>query len=274
MEHEHHHEHEYSCGIEGCAHCHEEENEITLKQIIAAAVLFVVAVIVEHLPIFQEESALLSSNQILRQTVFIAKLVLLCAAYLICGKNVLIGAVKNILRGKIFDEQFLMSVASIGAIILGEYPEAVAVMLLYQIGEYFQDSAVDKSRDSIKSLVELRPDKAFVLRDGNFVELRPEEVVVGDIIQVKPGERIPLDGIVVEGNSFVDTSALTGESVPKEIFAGKEVMGGFINTNGLIKVKVSKLASESSAARIIEMVENASAKKAHAEKFITRFAKV
>lgn len=278
MEHEHNHghahEHEYACGIEGCAHCHEEENEITLKQIIVAAILFAVAVIVEHLPIFQEESALLSSNQILRQTVSALKLLLFAAAYLVCGKNVLIGAFKNILHGKIFDEQFLMSVASIGAIILGEYPEAVAVMLLYQVGEYFQDSAVDKSRDSIKSLVELRPDKAFVLRDGNVVELRPEEVAVGDIIQVKPGERIPLDGIVTEGNSFVDTSALTGESVPKEIFEGREVMAGFINTSGLIKVKVSKLASESSAARIIEMVENASAKKAHAEKFITRFAKV
>lgn len=276
MEHEHNQEHlhEHACGIEGCAHCHEEKNEITLRQIIAAAIIFAIAVIAEHLPIFQEESALLSSNQILRQMIFAAKLLLFAAAYLICGKNVLLGAVKNILHGKIFDEQFLMSVASIGAIILGEYPEAVAVMLLYQIGEYFQDSAVDKSRDSIKSLVELRPDKAFVLRDGNVVELRPEEVAVGDIIQVKPGERIPLDGIVVEGNSFVDTSALTGESVPKEIFEGKEVMAGFINTNSLIKIKVSKLASESSAARIIEMVENASAKKAHAEKFITRFAKV
>lgn len=276
---EHEKNHGYCCGdaceSEGCGCCHEEEeNEITLKQIIVAAALFVVALVIEHVPIFQEGSALLSSKQIFGQAVLIAKLVLLCAAYLICGKNVLIGAVKNILHGKVFDEKFLMSVASIGAIILGEYPEAVAVMLLYQIGEYFQDSAVDKSRDSIKSLVALRPDKAFVLRDGNVVEMRPEEVAVGDTIQVKPGERIPLDGIVVEGNSFVDTSALTGESVPREIFSGMEVMAGFINTSGLVKIKVSKLASESSATRIIEMVENASAKKAHAEKFITRFAKV
>ena len=277
MEHEKNHEHccGDACESEGCGCCHEEEeNEITLKQIIVATALFVVALVIEHVPIFQEGSALLSSKQIFGQAVLIAKLVLLCAAYLICGKNVLIGAVKNILHGKVFDEKFLMSVASIGAIILGEYPEAVAVMLLYQIGEYFQDSAVDKSRDSIKSLVALRPDKAFVLHDGNVVEMRPEEVAVGDTIQVKPGERIPLDGIVVEGNSFVDTSALTGESVPREIFSGMEVMAGFINTSGLVKIKVSKLASESSATRIIEMVENASAKKAHAEKFITRFAKV
>lgn len=277
MEHEKNHGHccGGACESEGCGCCHEEEeNEITLKQIIVAAALFVVALVIEHVPIFQEGSALLSSKQIFGQAVFIAKLILLCAAYLICGKNVLIGAVKNILHGKVFDEKFLMSVASIGAIILGEYPEAVAVMLLYQIGEYFQDSAVDKSRDSIKSLIALRPDKAFVLRDGNVVEMRPEEVAVGDTIQVKPGERIPLDGIVVEGNSFVDTSALTGESVPREIFSGMEVMAGFINTSGLVKIKVSKLASESSATRIIEMVENASAKKAHAEKFITRFAKV
>lgn len=276
MEHEHNHEHhgEHACGIGSCAHCHEAENEITLRHIMVAAILFVVALLLEHIPIFQEESALLSSNQILRTAVFVVKLLSLVGAYLICGKNVLIGAIKNILCGKIFDEQFLMSLASIGAILLGEYSEAVAVLLLYQIGEYFQDSAVDKSRDSIKSLVELRPDKAFVLRDGAVVEVQPEEVALGDVIQVKPGERIPLDGIVVEGNSFVDTSALTGESVPKEIFTGKEVLAGFINTNGLIKIKVSKLASESSAARIIEMVENASAKKAHAEKFITRFAKV
>lgn len=196
------------------------------------------------------------------------------AAYLICAKGVLINAVKNIFKGQIFDEQFLMAAASIAALAIGEYPEAVAVMLFYQVGEWFEDYAVDKSRDSIQSLVGLRPDKAFVLRDGAIVQTAPEQVQIGETIQVKAGERIPLDGVVLEGNSFVDTSALTGESVPREIFAGAQVMAGFVNQSGLITIKVTKSADESSVSRILELVENAADKKARAQKFITRFAKV
>ncbi len=257
---------------------HEEEKEITLKQIILAACIFACAFLITHLPIFASDGSLLSGRLILQKGLLPFAMLLYAVSYLICGKSVVIEAVKNILRGEIFDEKFLMAVASIGAIVIGEYPEAVAVMLFYQIGEYFQDYAVDKSRDSIKSLMEIRPDKAFVLRkDGTeekLLELPPEEVKPGEIIQVKPGERIPLDGIVVEGKSFVDTSALTGESVPREIFEGAEALSGFVNTSGLIKIRVTKSAGDSSVSRILELVENASEKKAKAEKFITRFARV
>ena len=279
--HEHHHneEHEHEHGGRCCCHehdhDHEHEEEGGLKKIIVAAALFAIALLLEHIPGAERAFTSRLSDVAQAPAIFNAiKLLLFAAAYLICGKDVLISSIKNILRGEIFDEQFLMAAASIAAIAIGECPEAVGVMLFYQIGEWFEDYAVDKSRGSIQSLVGLRPDKAFVLRDGAFVQVAPEEVQVGDTIQVKPGERVPLDGIVLEGSSFVDTSALTGESVPREIFEGAQVMAGFVNQSGLVTVKVTKAAADSSVSRILELVENAADKKAKAQKFITRFAKV
>ena len=278
--HEHHHHEEHDHGGHCCCHGHDHEHEHGeeeggLKKIIVAAGLFVVALLLEHIPGAERAFTSRLSDVAQAPAIFnAAKLLLFAAAYLLCGKDVLISSIKNISRGQIFDEQFLMAVASIAAIAIGEYPEAVAVMLFYQVGEWFEDYAVDKSRDSIQSLVGLRPDKAFVLRDGAFVQAAPEEVQVGDTIQVKPGERVPLDGTVIEGDSFVDTSALTGESVPRQITSGSIVMAGFVNQQGLITVKVTKSAEESSVSRILELVEDAADKKAHAEKFITRFAKV
>ena len=195
-------------------------------------------------------------------------------SYLIIGGEVILTAIKNILRGEIFDENFLMSIATIGAFFIGEYPEAVAVMLFYQIGEVFQGYAVNKSRKSISSLMNIRADYANVLREGKEIKVSPEEVSIGEVIIVKPGERVPLDGTVLEGISFIDTSALTGESVPREITSGNEILSGSINNNGVLKVKVDKEYGESTVARILELVENASNKKAPTEKFITKFAKV
>lgn len=195
-------------------------------------------------------------------------------SYLIIGREVILNAIKNILRGEIFDENFLMSIATIGAFIVGEYPEAVAVMLFYQIGEVFQGYAVNKSRKSISSLMNIRADYANVLRNGREIKVSPEEVSINETIIVKPGERVPLDGTVLEGKSFIDTSALTGESVPREVTDGNEILSGSINNNGVLKVKVDKEYGESTVARILELVENASNKKAPTEKFITKFAKV
>ena len=204
--HEHHHHEEHDHGGHCCCHGHDHdhehgEEEGGLKKIIVAAGLFVVALLLERIPGAERAFTSRLSDVAQAPEIFnAAKLLLFAAAYLLCGKDVLISSIKNISRGQIFDEQFLMAVASIAAIAIGEYPEAVAVMLFYQVGEWFEDYAVDKSRDSIQSLVGLRPDKAFVLRDGAFVQVAPEEVQVGDTIQVKPGERVPLDGVVIEGN--------------------------------------------------------------------------
>ncbi|MBO4547307.1 MAG: cadmium-translocating P-type ATPase, partial [Treponema sp.] len=292
-EHEHHHDghccghnhsHEHACCHNHGCHDHEHEHdhgeeELGLKKIILAAALFAIALLLEHLPCFKglEASAgrpLFGQSPVSVQAFAALKMLLFAAAYLICAKGVLISAIKNIMRGQLFDEQFLMAAASIAALAIGEYPEAVAVMLFYQVGEWFEDYAVDKSRDSIQSLVGLRPDKAFVLRKGQILQVAPQEVQVGETIQVKAGERVPLDGVVLEGDSFVDTSALTGESVPRQIASGSIVMAGFVNQSGLITVKVTKPADQSSVSRILELVENAADKKARAQKFITRFAKV
>ncbi|WP_297713595.1 heavy metal translocating P-type ATPase [Clostridium sp.] len=200
--------------------------------------------------------------------------ILFGVSYLIIGGEVILNAIKNIIRGEIFDENFLMSIATIGAFFIGEYPEAVAVMLFYQIGEVFQGYAVNKSRKSISSLMNIRADYANVLRSGKEIKVSPEEVAIDETIIVKPGERVPLDGTVLEGRSFVDTSALTGESVPREVTSGNEILSGSINNNGVLKVKVDKEYGESTVARILELVENASNKKAPTEKFITKFAKV
>lgn len=194
-------------------------------------------------------------------------------AYLIVGGDVLFKALRNIGRGHIFDENFLMAIATVGAFFVGQYPEGVAVMLFYQIGELFQNIAVNKSRKSISALMDIRPDYANIERDNTLVQVSPEEVCIDDIIIVKPGEKVPLDGIVIEGNSSLDTRALTGESLPREITLGDNILSGCININGVLKVKVTKEFGNSTVAKILDLVENASSKKSHSENFITKFAK-
>lgn len=201
------------------------------------------------------------------------KLLLFLVAYVIAGFEVLYNAIKNVLKGEIFDENFLMSIATIGAFAIKEYPEAVMVMILYQIGEFLQDCAVEKSKKSISTLMNIRPDYANVEIGGEVVKKDPKDVHLGDIILVKAGEKIPLDGEIIEGEAVVDMSALTGESIPKTLKFGDMVISGAINTSGVIKIKVSKDFGESTVAKILDLVENASSKKAKTEKFITRFAK-
>ena len=201
------------------------------------------------------------------------KLIMYAISYISAGGDVVKRAVYNIKDGEVFDENFLMAVASIGAFLIGEAPEGVAVMLFYQVGELFQSYAVGQSRRSITALMDIRPDYANVFRNGGVVTVSPEEVQIGEIIQVKAGERVPLDGIVTEGSSMLDTSALTGESLPREVIAGSELLSGCININGLIKAKVTKLYSESTVSKILELVENASSRKSKSEKFITKFAR-
>lgn len=195
-------------------------------------------------------------------------------SYILIGGEVVYRAFRNILRGKVFDENFLMTIATIGAFTIGEYPEAVAVMLFYQVGELFQDLAVNRSRRSIKKLMSIRPDVANVKKGDEVLEIKVEEVNVDDIIVIKPGERVPLDGIIIDGDSSLDTKALTGESVPMNVTVGEQVLSGCININGLLTVKVTKLASESTVAKVLELVETATTKKAPTEKFITKFARV
>lgn len=194
--------------------------------------------------------------------------------YLIVGKNVLKKAGTNILHGQVFDENFLMSIATIGAFILGEYSEAVAVMLFYQVGELFENIAVAKSRGAISSLVALRPDYANVEKDGELVKVDPEDVKIGDVITVLAGEKIPLDGKIIEGESYVDTAALTGESVPRRVIAGEEILSGCINQQGKLVIEVTKEFGESTVSKILDMVQNASSRKSRSENFITRFARI
>ncbi len=195
------------------------------------------------------------------------------AAYIIIGGDVVKNAVRNIGHGQIFDENFLMAIATVGAFLVGEYAEAVAVMLFYQVGECFQSYAVNKSRKSIAELMDIRPDYANVMRNGAVEEVGPEEVAIGEVILIKPGERIPLDGTVVKGNSSLDTMALTGESLPRDVAEGEEVISGCVNLSGVIEVRVSKVFGESTVAKILDLVENASGKKSEAEHFITKFAR-
>ena len=201
-------------------------------------------------------------------------LILFGASYLLIGGEVVLTAIKNIAKGQVFDENFLMTVATIGAFTINQYPEAVAVMLFYEIGETIQGYAVNKSRSSISSLMDIRADYANLIINGKEKKVSPETVKVEDVILVKPGEKVPLDGVVIEGKSFIDTSVLTGESVPRKIVPNDEILSGGINTSGLLKVKVTKKFGESTVSRILEMVENAASKKADTEKFITKFAKV
>lgn len=193
--------------------------------------------------------------------------------YLVIGWDVLWKAIRNIAHGQIFDENFLMALATVGAFGTGEFPEAVAVMLFYQVGEWFQGYAVGRSRQSIAKLMDIRPDYANIEQNGKLVEVDPEEVSIGQTIVIKAGERIPLDGIVLEGKSTVDTAALTGESLPRDVAPGDDVISGCINQNGLLRVRVTKEFGESTVAKILDLVENASAKKAKAENFITKFAR-
>lgn len=193
--------------------------------------------------------------------------------YAVVGWDVLWRAVRNITRGQVFDENFLMALATVGAFATGEYPEGVAVMLFYQVGEWFQSYAVGRSRQSIASLMDIRPDYANIERDGKLHRVDPDSVAVGDVIVVKAGEKIPLDGVVLEGASAVDTAALTGESLPRDVQPGDDVVSGCINKSGLLRVRVTKIFGESTVAKILDLVENSSSKKARAENFITRFAR-
>jgi len=193
--------------------------------------------------------------------------------YLVIGWDILAKSARNIMNGQVFDENFLMSVATIGAFGCGEYPEAAAVMLFYQVGELFQSVAVSRSRQSISELMDIRPDYANVERDGQLVQVDPEELAVDDVIVVKAGERVPLDGVILEGTSALDTAALTGESLPRDVSAGDEIISGCVNLTGLLHVKVTKPFGESTVTRILDLVENSSEKKAQAEHFITKFAR-
>ena len=201
------------------------------------------------------------------------QIALFIISYIIVGGDVVRGAVKNIFKGQVFDESFLMSIATIGAFFIGEYPEGVAVMLFYQVGELFQSYAVGKSRKSIASLMDIRPDYANVKKGDELVKVDPDEVQIGDIIVIKAGEKIPLDGKVIEGSSMIDTSALTGESVPREVEVGSDILSGCININGVITAEVTKEFGESTVSKILDLVENASSKKSNSEQFITKFAR-
>lgn len=239
-----------------CEHhhdCHEEENEFSPQKAVIVLLLFI--------------SGVFLKPELLKIGFFLV-------AYLITGGDVLLKACKNIIKGKVFDENFLMSIATIGALAIGEYPEAVMVMFLYQIGEFLQDKAVEKSKNSISSLMNLRPDYANVYKNDVISKKSPEEVNIGDIIVVKTGEKVALDGTITDGEAYIDTSALTGESYPRKVQTGDEILSGCVVDNGYIKIKVSKSFGESTVSKILELVENAGAKKANTENFITRFAKI
>lgn len=201
------------------------------------------------------------------------QIALFIISYIIVGGDVVKRAVKNIFKGQVFDENFLISIATIGAFFIGEYPEGVAVMLFYQVGELFQSYAVGKSRKSIASLMDIRPDYANVKKGDELVKVDPDEVQIGDIIVIKAGEKIPLDGKIIEGSSMIDTSALTGESVPREVEVGSDILSGCININGVITAEVTKEFGESTVSKILDLVENASSKKSNSEQFITKFAR-
>jgi len=204
---------------------------------------------------------------------FWGELSLFLLSYIIIARDIVWKAIRNVFHGRVFDENFLLTVATLGAFAIEKFPEAVAVMLFFKVGELFQDIALNRSRKSIKSLMEIRPDYANLKIDGETKKVDPDEVNVSDVIMVKPGERVPLDGIVLDGSSLVDTSALTGESVPRKVKAKDEILSGMINKTGLLTVQVTKRFSESTVSKILDLVENAASKKAPTEKFITKFAK-
>lgn len=245
-EHEHLHEHDHN-------HEHGEVDKYKIGKLVAGGIFFSIPLI-------------LKLNIKLEFALY-------AISYILVGGEILLRAVKNILSGQVFDENFLMSLATIGAFLVKEYPEGVAVMLFYQIGELFQDMAVDHSRKSIKSLLDIRPDYANLKKGDDVEKVDPNEVHVGDYIIVKPGEKVPLDGIIVQGSSMVDTSNITGESVPRTVNEGDSVLSGFINNSGLLTVSVTKEFGQSTVSKILDLVENASSKKAPTENFITKFAR-
>ena len=258
-DHDHcHHDHDgLSCG---CGHCHhdhehgEENRNVMIGRLITSAVLLIIGLF------FPEGGA--------------GRFLFSLASALTIGYDVIWGAIQNILHRELLDEMFLMFVASVGAFILGEATEGALVLLLFQLGEFLQDLAVDRSRDSIAELMNIRPEEATVIRDGKELTVSPEAVQVGETILVKPGERIPLDGVITEGESFLDTVALTGESVPRSAREGDEALSGCVNQRGVLKMRVTRPFGESAVSRILELVENATEHKSHADKFITRFARV
>ena len=239
----------------GHGHSHDlnDDTKKTLIRLFVAAILFIPAVIFE-------------SNKTLT-------MILSIASYIVIGYDIVLRAVKNILNGQVFDENFLMAVASIGAIIIGEYPEAAGVMLFYQTGEYFQSIAVNKSRKQIKSLLNIKPEFANLKTDSGITKVKPEAIKIDDVIVVKPGEKVPLDGVIIEGSSTIDTSALTGESMPVDKIIGNDVLSGSINLTGVLTVRVTKIFKESTVSKILYLVEKASNKKSETENFITKFAK-
>ena len=247
-----------------CGHCHEsgehgENKKETAVLCVSAALLAI---------------ALLATKVLFTDLPQWAVLLIFLVPYLVSGFDILKESVENIFHGKIFDENFLMSVATIGALILGDYAEAVFVMIFFKIGELFENIAVGKSKKSIEKLMDIRPDTARVIRSGKEEVVSPEDVEVGETITVYPGEKIPLDGVITEGTSSLDTVALTGESMPRSADAGDEVKSGFVNIGGVLKIRVDKPFGQSAAAKILEIVNSSSSKKAHAEKFISRFARI
>ena len=268
-EHENEHgEHSHNGHSHEHSHNHEHEGkELSTKGLILAATLYICGIIVEHLPI----DSWFGISQTVHEAIV---LVLQFFAYIIAGKNVILNAISNIMHGEFMDEAFLMTISSIGAIILGKVEEATAIMVLYQVGEKFEDFAVDKSRHSIEEIAKLRPDHATLKLENGTKDVATEEVSPDSIIIVKPGERIPIDGIISDGESFLDTSALTGESIPKRVCAGDEVLSGSINIQGVLEIRTTKQVGDSALSRILELVENASENKTKSEQFVSRFAKV
>lgn len=278
---DHHHEKEHGCGCDhhhekehgcGCGHDHEHGGDIEGKEIakiFLAAVFLVAAIFVGKYSIELSDKFSISLG-----TVETVSLLLYLISYFTVGGEVVKTAVKNICKGKVFDENFLMALATVGAFFIGEYPEAVAVMMFYQVGEMFQDYAVGKSRKSISALMDIRPEVAYVkLHDGTVVKKEPSEVRIGEIIVVKPGEKVALDGKLANGEGTIDTMALTGESLPREVFVGDDIISGSISVSGVLEIEVMKEFSQSTVSKILELVENASNKKADSEKFITKFAR-
>lgn len=256
--HDHNHSHDHGAEAADDEHGHSHDHG-------AQSVKIMVARLIAGLVIGAAAFALSLSREL--------ELILFIASYLIVGGDIVFKALRNIVRGQVFDEYFLMSIATVGAFVIGEYPEGVAVMLFYQVGELFQSIAVNRSRESISALMDIRPDFANLKTGDDIKRVSPEEVRIGDLIVVRPGEKVPLDGKVIEGNSAMDTSALTGESVPREVAAGDDVLSGFINKNGVLTIEVAKVFGESTVAKILDLVENASSKKAPTENFITKFAR-
>ena len=238
-----------------------KKQKTVLYRIIAAAIIYIPLFVLEHM------------GKLEFQTPWPVKFLLFLVPYAIIGWDIIYKAIRNICHGQVFDENFLMCIATFGALGVGEYSEAVAVMLFYQVGELFQSYAVGKSRQSISEMMDICPEYANIEQEGQLAQVDPDDVGIGDVIVIKAGERIPLDGIVLSGNSFIDTSALTGESVPREVREGSEIISGCVNGSGLLKVQVTKEFDDSTVSKILELVENASSKKAKVENFITRFAK-